>query len=211
MGTQGEYDAQELLDVLDFGPRKGRPSIELDFVVERELTEEDIPIIQEKAPDGAPGQFNRLSAVKFKHHQIARLVAAGHSAIDVSAITGYTPTYIENLSNKDPMFRELVHHYLNLGEIAREDALARMNALNVTAMEELQKRLDDAPEDWSNRELMDLSDQMSKPLIAKVSQQRPIGLNGAEGGVNISVNFVAPKEQKPVVDIDVVDVKSEDI
>lgn len=210
MGTQAEFDAQELYDVLDLGPLRGRPPVEFDIEVVRSLEDEDIPTILE--PPAEVTQFNKLSVIKFKHHQIARLVAEGKSPVDISSVTGYSPYYIGKLSNDDPMFKELVWHYLNVGEIAREDVLVRMNSLNLAAMEELQKRIDESPEDWSKRELMDLSEQMSKPIVAKMAApQGAFAARSAEGGVNISVNFVAPQDAKPAVEIDAVDVKSEDV
>ena len=86
----------------------------------------------------------------------------------------------------------------------------RMRDLGIASIEELQSRLDEKPEDWSRRELMELAELMLvKPMAAS---QRSPGQGGAAGaGVAINVKFVnSPNSSAlPVIDGEIIPPESE--
>jgi hypothetical protein len=132
--------------------RQGRPAAEpLELHIVRSLTEADLPKILNRGPTGIvpTGEVAKLRTV---HHQPAQLIAQGISEVDIARITGYSQSYIAQLMN-NPAFKGLVAHYSAVGEIAHVDAMKRLNALGITAMELLQERMEDSSDDFSVREL----------------------------------------------------------
>jgi hypothetical protein len=114
-------------------------------------------------------------------------------------IAGYSQSRV-SLLKADPMFRELLAHYAAQREIAHADVLERMRVLGMNSLEELQARLEETPEAFSPRELMELTELM---LV-----KGRIGAGGAAGagapqltaGVAVNVNFVTA-EHHPVLEV----------
>lgn len=158
-------------EVLDLGGR-----------VVRELTEEDV-----KRPSVGVPTTRRMG---HGHHVIAQLMAKGTRAVEISAITGYSQSYLSVLKT-DGGFRDLVEHYSNEREALFVDVLERMKLLEITTLEEIQQRLTDDPSGWTKRELMDLAQMLGR------GRGEVKGGSGGSG-VNVVVNFV---EGSPAIDI----------
>jgi hypothetical protein len=122
---------------------------------------------------------------------LAQLLACGQvTDVEASYLTGYTPQRIYQL-RQDPAFAELLAGYAASKELAFVDVLARMRSLGISAMEEIQARLEEAPEEFSLTKLQELMDMLlvkgrSTPGGA-VAQQ---GSGGSAPAVQIS--FVTP-------------------
>jgi hypothetical protein len=87
---------------------------------------------------------------------LARLIAQGKSAVEVGAITGYTPARVRTLQT-DPAFQELLSHY-ELQEVsANADITAQIRHLALSAASTLQERLEVEPEGFSNKELREIA------------------------------------------------------
>lgn len=140
-------DLEQLAD-LAMIPR-GRPAkVHAEFI--RNLKPEDLA----KLPGRPLLLPSPLAKVRTTHHFAAKLIAEGQRLVDVSAATGYTPARLQQLKG-DPAFAELIEHYkaqVNAKYINVHDRLA---AVGLATLEELQDRLEEAPESFSNQDLQD--------------------------------------------------------
>lgn len=181
-------------EVLFEDARGGRKaSSPLSLSVARPLGEEDIQRLGEAQV--TPAQ--RLLKVKQAHHNLAQLIARGIPQVEISLITGYSPAYISSIQN-DPAFAELVAYYSIQREMIHSTVVGQMGALGQAAVSELQARIDEAPEKFANRELMELVETtIVKPAQVKGSG----GGSGSPGNaVNIEVKFVGAN-RPDIVDI----------
>lgn len=169
---------------LTFGDARGkRPGTPLAIEVVRALTPEDLQALGEAV--AAPAQ--RLLQIRAPHHQLARLLCEGRDQAEVSLMTGYTPSYISTIQN-DPAFAELLNYYSIQREQVFIDTLERLKDLGLTAAAEIQRRIEEAPEKFSNREVMELMElALVKPAEAKANAKG--GPSGA--GADIRISFVA--------------------
>lgn len=132
----------------------------------------------------------RLLHIRQPHHQLARTLCEGKEIVEASLITGYAPGTIGQLLN-DPAFQELMCYYGTQREQVFIDTLERLKSLGLASHEELQRRLDENPEKFTNREIMDLCEMaLLKPEVAKAMSRQVPG-NGP--ATNIQVTFVAPE------------------
>lgn len=120
--------------------------------VVRELTPEDLLAAGglRSAPVTQP-----LAKLRDRHHALARALSTGMSHVEASVVTGYTPERIHQLSN-DPAFTELLDFYRGQTTEAVIDLTARMTVLSSDAVNELQDRLEVTPENFTNKELIEL-------------------------------------------------------
>lgn len=111
----------------------------LTFVVERELTDADMALLA----SGSRGTSvqERLRATTYRHHLAARLIADGEPNAAVALATGYSPGTIGGLRS-DPKFVELVEHYHTQKEQVYLDVHQRLGTLGMSAVDELQDRVD---------------------------------------------------------------------
>lgn len=165
-------------------PRQGTSALVVSEVI-RELTEDDLPLLR-NPPPSALGETRQMT-MRFAHHQLAQLLAQGTDAVDAALITGYSPAYISTLKHS-PAFQELLQVYGAERALVFVDTVKRMQALGTMALEELQQRLADEPENWSKKELLD----MAETLLVKGQSAGGVGKPGAPGGggTNITVSFV---------------------
>jgi hypothetical protein len=174
----------------------------------RPLTPEDIPTLSAQttqiAPAGSP-----IARIKHAHHSLARRIALGESPTVISAATGYSPGYISTIQ-RDPAFIELLSYYTTQAEQIFVDVAERMRDLGIASIEELQSRLDEKPEEWSRRELMELAELM---LVKPLAAAGKFGQNGGStsSGIAISVKFVnSPAVSTlPVIDGEIIPPESE--
>jgi hypothetical protein len=172
---------------MEIGSARGgrRPSPEIIIEIIRALGEEDLERLVTPDPIGTtPIPTKTLRA---SHHQLAQLLAQGRGESEAALITGYSPSRISILKS-DPAFQELLASYTEIRQNIFVDTLERMKILGLSTMDELQERLETAPERWSNRELMEMADLM----LVKPRQANPFtsGASGPPVGVAIQVQFV---------------------
>ncbi|WP_417436481.1 hypothetical protein [Idiomarina abyssalis] len=137
------------------GRRRSKPP--LQFSMERALEVEDAFEMQ-NAPRrevGQEGGMVALQRIRTIHHQIARMLASGEKAVNISAILGVTPERVWQLK-QDPTFAELLAHYEEHEEAAEISIKQRFYSLGTAGMETLQERLLDDPESFGNGHLMEL-------------------------------------------------------
>lgn len=122
-------------------PLIGRKSVPILAEVVRSLTEADVALLQTERSI-QPSSIKKLTD---SHHALARVLAAGMSNAEASAVTGYTPSRISVL-NDSPLFKELVEHYRKSEDGALADFQERMLSVGLTALDELKDRLETEPE-----------------------------------------------------------------
>ena len=190
-------DEAMLLDEFSIGSGRGgrKPREPVTVEVVRGLTADDLPRLL--SPPTLPAKSGgTVREMRTAHHQLAQALASGKDQNEVALITGYSPAWISNLKS-DPAFAELLEYYKATRELVFIDVIARMRALGITALDELQARLANESDKWSKREVMELAELM---LI----KGREIGSTGAGGaggpGVTVNVSFVK-SEGRALLDV----------
>lgn len=124
-----------------------------------------------------------IAKIRDSHHALARLLAEGRKDVEISLLTGYSPSRISILKN-DPAFSELVSYYKQNVSDTFVTVHERFASLSRDAAEELQSRLDETPETFDNEELMEL---------AKLTADRT-GFGPKSTNVNINVDLAGRLE-----------------
>lgn len=155
----------------------------------RDLAESDVSALRSGAGPGLPA--NPLARLKHTHHLLARLIAEGRKQVEISLITGYSPSRISVLKD-DPAFKELVSYYAEQAEAIYANVHERRAQLGLSAIEELQERVDTDPQSFSNRELMELVETTLDSPAKTAAGPGALG----PGGLNINIAFVKA-EDKP--------------
>ena len=175
------------------GGRKPTRSLLWEIVRPLKLPD-DLPLLQQASP--APRKT--ISQIRHSHHQLARLLATGTDQNECSLITGYAPAYISVLKTDDS-FQELMAYYATQAEQRHIDVLDRMRSLGLSTLEELQQRLEENPESYSLRELMEQAELMLvKPMQAARST---VQASGTGGGVSVAIKFVTSEAAGTTIDV----------
>lgn len=178
--------SQELAELVLGSARGGaRPAEKVTWELVRALEESDFPALTEPAPLGSapPSTLRELRAV---HHQMAQLLAEGKDQAQVALLLGFSQSRVSILKN-DPAFAELVSYYSTQREQIFIDLVERKKGLAVAAVEELTSRLQDAPQEFTKRELTELVEVMDPPAVR--------GQGPAPGPApHISIQFVSPPQ-----------------
>lgn len=201
---------EQLLETIDLGSARGRrPGTELSVEIVRSLSEEDIPALLSPPPVQAGPQT--LLQVRHSHHQLAQLISSGTvSDSEAGLMVGYSPAYISTLRG-DPAFEELLAQYSAQRAQVFVDTVERMRGLGLRFLEELESRLESAPEAWTRREILEAADLLLvKPLAATRGQ------SAQPAAVSVNVKFVSPggqgagqeRAEMAAVDLDYEDITS---
>jgi hypothetical protein len=129
--------------------RRGAVAPAPSFV--REIVAEDFPRILQGAVEKAPGATN-LQRLRTTHHLAARCLAEGKSVTDTAVITGYSVGRIYQFQ-QDPTFQELYSYYKDQVREKWLNVQERLAALSLDMTEEIQRRLDEVPDSFTNEEL----------------------------------------------------------
>lgn len=195
-----------LLEELVLGTAAGgrRKAAPLEVARVRELTSEDVPLLQ--APPNAALPARPLQTIRHSHHQLARLIASGKPDQEISLITGYSPSYISSLKGGQD-FQELISYYGSQKELIFIEAMERMKIFGLSCLDELQKRFDEAPESFTNNQIAELTELM---LIK--TQKTPMPQGGATSGgpVTVNVQFVSGAQAPQVIEGSSRQVESDD-
>lgn len=138
---------------------RGRPATEITVGTPRPLTEEEVVLgaelrSQQKVPTSAPPEILKLRS---RHHLIAQLLSAGLKPSEVALKTGYSISRISVLQ-ADPAFKELLSNYKGLQENIEFDVRERLRLISLDAIDVIQHRLDEKPEELDTKELMTLAE-----------------------------------------------------
>ncbi len=173
------------------GSRRARPThgVPLAIAKTRDLDDGDLANILAPPPAGA--QTPTVLELRHGHHTIARLLADGTKQVEISAITGYSQSRISILKG-DPAFQELMAYYSTQKEAIYLDVHQRLGTLAITAVEELQQRLDEGPGKMTNREVKEIAEMALDRSYTKGATQPK-----TPGGMSLTVQFVSPAPEAP--------------
>jgi len=136
---------------------RGRKRSDVQGSVTRELESDDIQKLHGLSFGALGTVVAPLKRLKHSHHGLARLVADGVREAEISAITGYSLSYISSIK-KFPDFIELVAYYNEQKQEVYLDVHQRLSSLSMDALDELQGRLADDAERFDNRELKEIAE-----------------------------------------------------
>lgn len=170
-------------------PARGRKSSQLNIAKKRDLTEADIGALWDVPEGGLKSETNQVLRIRNTHHALARLLAEGRKQVEVSAITGYSPSYISSIQN-DPAFKNLVAYYKGQVEETFTSVHERLAALSMLSAEELQQRLTENPEEFTVRELNE--------LLSLSADRTGFGPQSRNVNLNVNVDLAARLEKARV-------------
>ncbi len=144
----------ELLDGIDTAELRGRRQKQMSAIAVRPLQEADLAVLAAGNRQTTP--VRSVQRLRDRHHAVARLLAAGKTNNEVSIMTGMDPGRISVLRS-DPSFKQLVEDYRAI-ETGQEAAfIERLQMLGMTAVEELQDRLENSEEPVPIQTLLEVS------------------------------------------------------
>lgn len=169
-----------------------RPLAEQDLGV---LLNPDAAVVAKSTFDAEPaGPSGQLRRMRHTHHFLAMLLANGSPTIEASLRTGYAPGTISSLQ-KDPTFQELVVYYRSQqGELFAE-VVKRAASLGLGFVDELQQRLEDNPESFTNKDILSA---LEKLLDRTILPSKAAGgqAPAPQAPINFHIEFVdAPPKQ----------------
>lgn len=130
----------------------GRAAKPVSAELVRELDAADLCLLQDEK-GSKPPPLVRLSE---RHHALARNLSGGMSQSQAALTCGYTLSRVSILLD-DPAFRELLHFYREDVELQYRDLHTRLSGLALDAADVLANRLEEAPEEISTGQLMELT------------------------------------------------------
>lgn len=188
--------------------RGGRkPSVPVEFEIVRGLEQGDLePLLANAASlTRETSKAPTVKELRSAHHRLAQLLATGMTGVEASLMTGYSQTRISIL-RADPAFGELLEHYRQVRELHFVDVLERMKQIGLNTLDEIQDRLEAAPEAFSARELMELTELMLVKGRTGPGAGPGGGASGSAGaGVVVNVKFVAPGSSSPTIEGELTD------
>lgn len=139
----------DLVEGTGYTRTQGRGRVDVEPTFTRNLEPADIEMLSAEGRVVVP---QTLKSLKDSHHRIAQLLAMGLRPWEISSQTGTTVNRISILQ-ADPTFDELVSHYrkqIQDGVIVKAvDIVERYSAFTVDAMQELHRRLDESPDEFT--------------------------------------------------------------
>lgn len=141
------------------------------------ITLADLPVSGASPPPSQKVSTPSLQRLRDSHHGVARLLASGVRPLEIANITGYSPSRISTLQ-ADPTFIELVEHYRVETEAQYVNVHGRLAQIGTDALQELQSRLDEAPETFSIGALQELAKAaLDRAGYAPVKRNENLNLN----------------------------------
>jgi len=136
-------------------PARGRRPAFVTCAVVRELISADIQKLQDLKPGDLGTGAQIVKKLRHSHHGLAKLLTDGVKEAECSVITGYSGPYISIIKH-DPAFAELIAHYQSEKHEIYLDVHQRLSSVALDAVEEIQERLADEPENITMRELKEI-------------------------------------------------------
>ncbi len=130
----------------------GRAKKPLTAEVARQLDEADLLLLAEEKGSRAPA----IKRISDRHHNLARHIASGVKPGEAALICRYDASRVSILLS-DPAFQELLAFYRSEAQAEFVDFHSQLAGVGRTALDEIACRLEDAPEDISLGQLMEIT------------------------------------------------------
>ena len=167
------------LNVKSLGKQLSKP---VRFAV---LGEVDAKMLLEREHQALPSTKAPLVRIRQRHHLCARLLALGLEPVQVSLQTGYAPSRVAELQ-ADPSFRELLSFYSKEVAEATADVTVRLEGLSMEALNVIQERLENNPDEISTKDLIELIKTTADRTGHGPSSSHSVNVSG-----NLSLEAVA--------------------
>jgi hypothetical protein len=165
------------------GTLRGRPAkADVPFEIVGELTETDMARFGQ-AQEMARCPPGHLQTLKARHHTLARCLAEGMNESDAAMFAGYTPQTVVILKN-DPTFQNLIKLYQRDANTAAELFREEMGRAGLGAWKELNRRIEEEPEELGTTILKELA----------VAASDRLGHGPSSTQVNVNVGLAARVE-----------------
>jgi hypothetical protein len=154
------------------GGKRPRVPVEDVFFSVEPLTAEDIEAYRKQMASGTPlgVQAVDIKALRHTHHRLAQMLAVGVDETVAAKLCNYSVSRVSILKG-DPAFAELLAHYTEDVKEEWADFMATAANLSMDFLQELQKRLDENPEQFSvnalNEALKTLADRSGHAPVTK--------------------------------------------
>lgn len=145
-----------------------------------DLRPADLALLAAERGSKAPS----IKKLRDRHHALARCLADGLSEGEAAIATGYDRSRVSILKD-DPSFKELVAFYRSEVQERYLGLHEAMSQLGLDSVRELQDRMEDAPEEFSPKELL---------AMAQFAADRTGHGPSSKQEVNHTVNFGARLE-----------------
>lgn len=136
--------------------RPGRRSKPISAEYVRDVEEADLELLA-VAPRGTTAPT--IQRITDRHHQLARLLASGMKDGEAALTVGYDISRV-SIIKQSPAFQDLLAVYRSEVDRQFSSTLNEMAGLGRDALATLRERLEENPDDFSNRELMSLTTEM---------------------------------------------------
>lgn len=182
------------------GARRGRAEATMFYV--RDLDESDREELENPTPTGREFGYNSMNGAGLKrlrhtHHLLAMVLAEGASHSQASALTGYSPNTI-NLLNQDPAFKDLIAHYRTATMAEFEDIRRRAASLGLSFLDELQERLEETPETFTNKEVKECASMLLDRTILPSKTNSAPAAPSAPAVFSAEITFISASPQEHV-------------
>ena len=114
----------------------------------RPITEEDLVALKARPKAETPPR----KKLRYKHHALARSLAAGMQESAAAAITGFAPVTVSILK-QDPAFAELLRFYASEEGKGFDQVRAQILGVGLQFVEEIQRRVTETPEEVTMKDL----------------------------------------------------------
>ncbi len=154
------------------GGKRPKVPVEEVFLSVEPLTSSDIAAYRRQMDSGiALGvQAVDIKALRHTHHRLAQMLAVGVDEMVAAKLCNYSISRVSILKS-DPSFAELLAHYSAEVHDEWADFVGTAANLSMDFLQELQKRLDENPEQFSvnalNEALKTLADRTGHAPVAK--------------------------------------------
>lgn len=187
-----------ILDSIAFDRRRrAKGGATLAYV--RDLDEGDAEELENPTPTGKGTSYNSqtgtgLKRLRHTHHLLAMVLAEGASHAQASGLTGYSPATIAMLS-LDPTFQELIAHYRVEHMAEYEDIRRRAASLGLSFLDELQERLEEAPDAFTNKEVKETAAMLlDRTILPAKTQSTPAAAAPAQP-FSVGIAFIQAPSQ----------------
>lgn len=140
---------------LTMPPARGKRPADVVFGYLRDLDATDVILLQAGVDMGSTTP--NIQQIRQSHHQLAMLLANGVKPVEVSVMTGYSQSRISILK-KDPAFAQLLKYYEGIREGVNVDVLERMKSIGLDALEIIQSRMDEKPDELPDGTLLKIAE-----------------------------------------------------
>jgi DNA-binding CsgD family transcriptional regulator len=121
---------------------------------------------------------NATGVMRARHHQIARLLAAGTKPAEIARLMGTTATSVAMLE-RSPVFQALLHEYMSMMDKQAIESFTRMKVLGNLTLDELTTRVVESPAGFKASELIELAKMASDRTGLGPTSNKQVTLNGA--------------------------------